>query len=109
MLILKFLKRGKAASLSLSECKTWHSKVKPQPGSIICCFIYGLIEHTGIWLDEHTLIELYGRGLIRAVPTKYFLASSTGSKIFVACSHGHQVFSRTSYAEKGGVGNLYLP
>jgi hypothetical protein len=87
----KTLEECETAALSPSAWQTGNSKMKPQPGSIICCFVYGLIEHTGIWLDEHTLIELHGSGLVRAVSTKRFLAGRTGSKIFVACSHDHQV------------------
>lgn len=96
----KNLAEGKVASLSPSTWQTGGRKVKPQPGAIICCFVYGFIEHTGIWLDEHTLIELHGSGLVRAVSTKRFLAGRTGSKIFVACSHDHQVLIEPAMLEK---------
>lgn len=76
--------------LSPSQWQNSHKAVAPKPGSIVCCFVYGIIEHTGIWLDDNTLIELHGSGLIRAVSTKRFLAGRTGSKIFIACSHDHQ-------------------
>lgn len=82
--------KDKTIGLHPSLWQVGHKQVKPKPGAIICCFVYGVIEHTGIWLDDNTLIELHGNGLIRAVSTKRFLAGRTGSKIFVACSHTHQ-------------------
>ena len=96
----KTFKEGEHLPLAPSVWQAGHKRVQPQPGSIICCFVYGLIEHTGIWLDEHTLIELHGSGLVRAVSTKRFLAGRTGSKIFVACSHDHQVLVEPAMLEK---------
>lgn len=81
---------GRAVGLHPSLWQSGHKQVKPKPGAIICCFVYGVIEHTGIWLDDNTLIELHGNGLIRAVSTARFLAGRTGTKIYVACNHAHQ-------------------
>ncbi|MCG9696345.1 lecithin retinol acyltransferase family protein [Shewanella sp. Isolate11] len=71
----------------------WHLgevKVAPKPGSIVCCFVFGVIEHTGIWLGEDTLLELHGSGLIRPISSARFLAGRSGSRIFQACDHQHQ-------------------
>ena len=81
---------NKHVGLHPSLWQAGHKRVNPLPGTIICCFVYGVIEHTGIWLDDHTLIELHGNGLIRAVSTQRFLAGRTGSKIYIACSHDHR-------------------
>ncbi|WP_394204133.1 hypothetical protein [Shewanella waksmanii] len=81
---------NEGAKLNPSLWQSSDVKVRPIPGAIVCCYVYGVIEHTAIWLDEHTLIELHGSGLIRAVSTKRFLAGRTGSKIYVACDHRHQ-------------------
>ncbi|QYJ87531.1 lecithin retinol acyltransferase family protein [Shewanella mesophila] len=65
-------------------------KVKPEPGAVICCFVFGVIEHTGIWLGEDALVELHGSGLVRPISSKRFLAGRTGSRIFQACDHQHR-------------------
>ncbi|MCW8108687.1 lecithin retinol acyltransferase family protein [Alteromonas ponticola] len=63
------------------ECK---GEVEPVDGAIVCCGIYGVFQHTGIWLDGK-IVELAGTGLIRAISPARFLANRSGEKIFVAC------------------------
>ncbi|MGL5390163.1 MAG: hypothetical protein ACRDA8_02025, partial [Shewanella sp.] len=41
-----------------SQWQTGFKQVKPQAGSIVCCYVYGVIEHTGIWCADDCLIEL---------------------------------------------------
>ncbi|MCS6235212.1 hypothetical protein G3495_08720 [Shewanella baltica] len=65
-------------------------QVAPIPGSIVSCYVFGVIEHTGIWLGDDCLVELHGSGLVRAVSVKRFLAGRTGSQIYLACNHLHQ-------------------
>ncbi len=65
-------------------------QVAPKPGAIVCCYVYGMIEHTGIWLGDNMLIELHGSGLVRVVSVKRFLAGRTGTQIYLACDHQHQ-------------------
>ncbi len=65
-------------------------KVKPLPGSIVCCEVFNLLEHTGIWLDEDTIIELSNNGLVKAVSASRFLSARSGKNIFVACDQYHQ-------------------
>ncbi|PMG41742.1 hypothetical protein [Shewanella sp. 10N.286.52.B9] len=69
-----------------------HNKVKvsPEPGAIVCCFVFGVIEHTGVWLGDNSLVELHGSGLIRPISSARFLKSRSGSRIFQACNHLHQ-------------------
>lgn len=73
-----------------SQWQKGFKQVTPQPGSIVCCYVFGVIEHTGIWLADDCLVELHGSGLVRAVSVKRFLAGRTGSQIFIACNHLHQ-------------------
>lgn len=73
-----------------SQWQKGFKQVTPQPGSIVCCYVFGVIEHTGIWLAGDCLVELHGSGLVRAVSVKRFLAGRTGSQIFIACNHRHQ-------------------
>ncbi|WP_192021449.1 hypothetical protein [Shewanella sp. WPAGA9] len=71
----------------------WHkgdAKVDAAPGAIVCCFVFGVIEHTGIWVGDDHLVELHGSGLIRVISAKRFLQGRTGSCIFQAGNHLHQ-------------------
>jgi hypothetical protein len=58
--------------------------VKPINGSIVTCGIYGVLDHTGIWIDGN-IYELSGQGLIRCLSPDRFLGDRTGSTIYVAC------------------------
>lgn len=58
--------------------------VSAEDGAIVCCGIYGLFEHTGIWIDN-TIIELKGNGLIRAISPERFLQNRSGEHIYIAC------------------------
>lgn len=75
-------------------------KVKPVPGAILCCGIYGLFEHTGIWLPEGLIVELHGSGLVRAATPKRFLQNRTGSRIFVACDSTAHPLADEQFAER---------
>lgn len=59
--------------------------VAPKFGAIVCCGIGGVLDHSGIWIGDDTILELDGRGLIKAVSTRRFTDNRTGDKIFVAC------------------------
>lgn len=59
--------------------------VKPEIGAIVCCTIAGVLDHTGIWIGDNTIVELHGDGLIKAVSSERFLDNRSGSKIFIAC------------------------
>lgn len=62
--------------------------VTPLNGSVVCCGIYGVFEHTGIWCDGQ-IIELHGNGLVKAVGQARFLHQRSGSQIYVACDEGY--------------------
>lgn len=59
-------------------------KVKPRNGSIVCCGIYGVLDHSGIWVDGN-IYELSGEGLIRCISPSRFLGNRSGRTIYVAC------------------------
>lgn len=58
--------------------------VMPIDGAIVSCGVFGLFEHTGIWLDGN-IVELKGNGLIRAVSPTRFLQYRSGDHIYIAC------------------------
>lgn len=55
------------------------------PGAIVCCEVFEAFIHTGIVIDQHTIVELHGNGLIRAISPQRFLAQRSGEHIFIAC------------------------
>ncbi len=64
--------------------------VAPEAGSVVCCEVYGVLDHTGIWIDSDTIVELGNNGLVKAVSVERFLAERSGDNIFVACDHNHK-------------------
>ncbi|MGQ8363763.1 hypothetical protein [Glaciecola sp. 1036] len=60
-------------------------KVEPADGSVVCCGVYGVLDHTGIWVDGN-IYELNGNGLVRCISPSRFLDNRTGSTIYVACN-----------------------
>lgn len=64
--------------------------VAPQNGCIVCCGIFGVFDHTGIWVDD-SVIELKGNGLIRGVSADRFIHNRSGEEIFVACDEYGEV------------------
>ncbi|MDP2559542.1 hypothetical protein [Psychrobium sp. 1_MG-2023] len=64
--------------------------VRVMPGSVVCCEVYQAFQHTGIVVDDDTIIELHGSGLIRAVSFKRFLHGRSGKNIFIACDRRAQ-------------------
>ncbi|MEP1446933.1 MAG: hypothetical protein ABJK37_12540 [Paraglaciecola sp.] len=62
--------------------------VKPRTGAIVTCGVYGLFEHTGIWVDG-SILELKGNGLIRGVSPSRFLQERSGDDIYIACDTNH--------------------
>lgn len=56
-----------------------------RPGALVCCGLGGMLEHTGILIDDDTIVELHGSGLIKAISPRRFLEERSGREIFVAC------------------------
>ena len=63
-------------------------KVNPVDGAIVTCGVFGLFEHTGIWIDGN-ILELKGNGLIRGVSPRRFIQERSGDDIYVACDEDH--------------------
>ncbi len=94
------------AALTPSALLRTDSTTSPAPGSIVCCHVYGVIEHTGIWLGDDMIAELHGSGLIRAVSPRRFLAGRTGDSIFVAATASHEAMAQEQTAKRA-MDNLF--
>ncbi len=60
-------------------------KILPEVGAIVCCGVGGVLDHTGIWVGDNTIIELDGNGLVKPVSPQRFTDDRSGNGIFVAC------------------------
>jgi hypothetical protein len=74
-------------------------QVKPVNGAIVTCGIYGLFEHTGIWVDGN-ILELKGNGLIRGISPNRFLQERSGEFIYIACDKNHTPLVDADAAER---------
>lgn len=63
--------------------------IAPVNGSIVTCGIYGVLDHTGIWVDGN-IYELAGSGLVRCISPTRFIGDRSGSQIYVACDADNQ-------------------
>lgn len=73
---------------------------EPQIGSVVCCGIGGVLEHTGIWVGDDTIVELDGNGLIKAVSSARFTTERSGEKIFIACDSRGQALASEGAAQR---------
>ncbi len=80
-------------------------QVTPIDGCIVCCGIYELFQHTGIWVDGH-IIELRGNGLVRGISPDRFLQDRSGNRIYVACD-GNMLPIASEAAIERSVSRLY--
>lgn len=81
-------------------------KVKPVFGSVVCCGIGGLLDHTGIWVNDNTIIELDGEGLIKPISSERFTKERSGKSIFVACD-SHAVPLASELAANRAIKQIY--
>ena len=80
-------------------------KVVPANGAVVTCGIYGVLDHTGIWVNG-SIYELSGSGLIRSVSPERFLDKRSGEKIYVACDGNYLPLAAPEVAERC-LRNLY--
>jgi hypothetical protein len=73
--------------------------VEPVNGAIVTCGIYGLFEHTGIWVDGN-ILELKGNGLIRGVSPNRFLQERSGDFIYIACDDNNTPLIQPDAAQR---------
>ncbi|MDN3652209.1 lecithin retinol acyltransferase family protein [Thalassotalea ponticola] len=71
-----------------------------KPGALVCCGLGRVLEHTGIWVDDNTIVELHGSGLIKAVSPMRFLHERSGTDIFVACDRHGQALADEITAQR---------
>lgn len=93
----------KSVVLSPSTWQTGGKQSTPVPGALMCCHVFGVIEHTGIYLGDGLIAELHGSGLIRAVSAERFLHGRTGSRIFVAADANHQPLAHEMATERAAM------
>jgi len=74
-----------AIALYPTDLFTTEQQVKPNLGAIVCCGIGGVLDHTGIWIGDNTIIEVDGNGLVKAVSPQRFTQDRSGKGIFIAC------------------------
>lgn len=77
-----------------SDCK-----VDPIDGAIVTCGIYGVFQHTGIWVDGD-ILELKGNGLIRGISPNRFLQERSGDNIYIACDEHNAPLVEPNSAER---------
>lgn len=66
--------------------------LSPEEGSIVCCEVFGVLDHTGVWIDEDTIIEFSNTGLTKSVSAGRFLKERSGNSIYVANDkHGNSI------------------
>lgn len=90
-----YLKRKMIVNAMPGESK--HQSI-PLNGSIVMCGIYGVFDHTGLWVDGN-IYELAGNGLVRCVSPERFLGKRSGNVIYVACDlHNIPLFDENASA-----------
>jgi len=80
-------------------------RVVPQNGAIVTCGIYGVFDHTGVWVNGN-IYELSGRGLIRSISPDRFLQNRSGTKIYVACNDNFRPLAARDVSQRC-IDNLY--
>ncbi|GLP97933.1 lecithin retinol acyltransferase family protein [Paraferrimonas sedimenticola] len=90
-----------------SEWQSGLSTVSLVPGSVVACHVYGVVEHTGIYLGEGQIAELHGSGLVRSVSFKRFLKERTGERVFVCADRSHQPLVLSDQAVMRAASRLY--
>ena len=78
----------------------------PEPGTPLLVDLFGVVEHSGIYLGDGHVAELFGDNLLREVTLKEFLEGEkgsrvrTGHRIFAACSRSTGETLASPYAVK---------
>ena len=74
--------------------------VAPKVGAIVCCGIGGVLDHTGIYVGDNTIVELAGNGLVKGVSMERFLTERSGKHIFIACDSNAQPLINEAAAQQ---------
>ncbi|WP_286235546.1 hypothetical protein [Thalassotalea sediminis] len=89
-----------------SDLMSTEQAVKPEIGSLVCCGIGGLLDHTGIWVDDDTIIELDGEGLIKPISLARFTKERSGNQVFIACDSSAKPIA-CEYAAERAISQIY--
>ena len=77
--------------------RSFQDKVTPLPGSVVICDLMDIVEHSGIYIGDNTIVHLSGDGNIEAVSPEEFIARLNGRNksmfIEVSCSDDFAVGS----------------
>ena len=76
-----------------------NNAVDPINGAVVFCGVYGVFEHTGIWVNGN-ILELKGNGLIRCVSPSRFLQQRSGDYIYIACDDKHNPLIQLGAADR---------
>ena len=82
----------------LSQCQriacVWvnDSVPAPEPGTPLLVDLFGVVEHSGIYLGNGHVAELFGDNLLREVTLREFLEGEKGSRVRT----GHRIFAACS-------------
>ena len=63
----------------------------PRPGTPLIVDLFGVVEHSGIYLGNNRVAELFGDNLLREVTLREFIEGEkgewvrTGKRIFASC------------------------
>lgn len=81
------------------------TRVRPVNGAVVCCEVYNVLDHTGIWIED-SIVELNGNGLIRAITPERFIGERSGDKIFIACDENNEPLVTTGTAQRA-ISHIY--
>jgi len=88
------------SDLLLSMESGYAIEVQPKVGAIVCCGLGRILDHTGIYIGDNTIVELSGSGLVKAISMKRFLSERSGKQIFIACDSKTQPLVNDLAAKK---------
>lgn len=89
-----------------SDMMSTEQKTKPAIGALVCCGIGGVLDHTGIWVDDNTIVELDGEGLIKPISVERFTKERSGKEVFIACDSNGKPLALEKAAERA-VAQIY--
>ena len=78
----------------------------PEEGSIVCCEVFGVLDHTGVWIDKDTIIEFSNSGLTKSVSASRFLKERSGNNIYVANNRNGKSIIIDGIVERA-IGKIY--
>lgn len=81
------------ARVATSFCSD--KKINLQPGAIVHCDLYVLVEHTGIYIGNGQIVELTGEGQIRITDFYGFTEGTGAENVYAACDGDKLLYSES--------------